>query len=59
VIDQSAAFADGMATALLVLGPEAGPALAEKLGVAGYFLVRGHTGVEELTTSLFDAMKIQ
>jgi thiamine biosynthesis lipoprotein len=59
VIDPSAAFADGMATALLVLGPEAGPALAEKLGVAGYFLVRGHAGVEELTTSLFDAMKIQ
>jgi thiamine biosynthesis lipoprotein len=59
VIGPSAAFADGMATALLVLGPEAGPALAEKLGVAGYFLVRGHTGVEELTTSLFDAMKIQ
>jgi thiamine biosynthesis lipoprotein len=59
VIDPSAAFADGMATALLVLGPEAGPALAEKLGVAGYFLVRGHTDVEELTTSLFDAMKIQ
>jgi thiamine biosynthesis lipoprotein len=59
VIDQSAAFADGMATAFLVLGPEAGPALAEKLGIAGYFLVRGQTGIEELTTSLFDAMKIQ
>ena len=59
VIDESAAFADGMATALLVLGPEAGLALAEKQGIAGYFLVRGETGVEEITTSLFDAMKNQ
>lgn len=54
VIDQSAAFADAMATALLVLGPEGGPALAEKLGIAGYFLVHGQTGIEELTTSFFD-----
>jgi thiamine biosynthesis lipoprotein len=59
VIDQSAAFADGMATALLVLGAEAGPALAEKLGIAGYFLVHGQTGVEELTTTFFDAMNLR
>lgn len=59
VIDSSAAFADGMATALLVLGPEAGPVLAEKLGIAGYFLIRGQNGVEELTTSLFDTIRMQ
>ena len=48
-----------MATALLVLGPEAGLALAEKQGIAGYFLVRGREGAEEFTTSLFDAMRVR
>lgn len=56
VIDSSAAFADGMATALLVLGPEVAPALAEKLGIAGLFLVRGQAGIEEKTTSFYDAL---
>lgn len=54
VIHDSAAFADAMATALLVLGPEAGPRLAEEFGVAGYFLVRGESGLEESTTPYFD-----
>jgi len=59
VIDQSAAFADGMATALLVLGPDAGPALAEQMGIAGYFLVRGQTAIEESTTPSFEALRKQ
>lgn len=57
VVDESAAFADAMATALLVLGPEAGPALAETLGVAGFFLVRNETGIKELTTTEFDKLR--
>jgi thiamine biosynthesis lipoprotein len=57
VVDQSAAWADAMATALLVLGPEAGPALAENLGVAGYFLVRESGGFEELATSSFEKLR--
>ena len=57
VVDQSAAWADAMATALLVLGPEAGPALAETLGVAGYFLVRESSGFEELATSSFEKLR--
>ncbi|MBT8088537.1 MAG: FAD:protein FMN transferase [Gammaproteobacteria bacterium] len=57
VVDDLAAFADAMATALLVLGPEDGPALAENLGIAGYFLVRNETGIQELTTSEFDKLK--
>jgi thiamine biosynthesis lipoprotein len=57
VIDDSAAFADAMATALLVLGPEDGPALAENLGLAGYFLVRNETGIRELTTTEFDKLR--
>jgi thiamine biosynthesis lipoprotein len=50
------AFADAMATALLVLGPNAGPTLAEDLGIAAYFLVRKATGIEEITTPEFDRL---
>ena len=57
VISDTAAYADAMATALLVLGPEAGLQLAEDLGVAGYFLVRNTTGIRELTTSSFELLR--
>lgn len=57
VISETAAYADAMATALLVLGPEVGLTLAEDLGVAGYFLVRNQTGIRELTTSSFDLLR--
>jgi len=57
VVSESAAWADAMATALLVLGPESGHALAEKLGIAGYFLVRSKTGIEELTTTSFELLR--
>ncbi|MGB5511636.1 MAG: FAD:protein FMN transferase, partial [Woeseiaceae bacterium] len=57
VVDKSAAWADAMATALLVLGPEAGPALAENLGVAGFFLVRESGGFEERATSSFEKLR--
>ena len=56
VLNPSTAYADAMATALLVLGPEAGPSLATKLGVAGYFLVRNQTGIREITTPVFDQL---
>ncbi len=54
VIHASAAYADALATALLVLGPEAGPALARQLDLAAYFLVRGATDILEITTPAFD-----
>jgi len=57
VVSESAAWADAMATALLVLGPESGLALAESLGIAGYFLVRSKTGIEELTTTRFELLR--
>ncbi len=57
VVNESAAFADAMATALLVLGPEAGPMLATNQQIAGYFLVRNETGIEELTTPEFDLLR--
>ena len=56
VVNPSAAFADAMATALLVLGPADGPELAEKLGIAAFFLVRDKTGIEEMTTSAYDLL---
>jgi thiamine biosynthesis lipoprotein len=56
VLSESAAYADAMATALLVLGPQAGPLLAERLGIAAYFLLRGEDGIEELSTPVFVAM---
>lgn len=56
VVDGSTAWADAMATALLVLGPEDGPTLAEQLGVAGYFLIRNPGGIRELKTSNFQVL---
>lgn len=57
VVSKSAAYADAIATALLVLGPEAGPKLAEKLGVAAYFLIRNKTGIKEVTTPNFNLLR--
>ena len=59
VVNRSAAFADAMATALLVLGPEKGPSLAEDLGIASYFLVRNGTGIREMTTTNFELLRQQ
>jgi len=59
VINPSAAYADAMATALLVLGPEAGPKRAEELDLAAYFLVREADEVREITTTAFDQLGTQ
>ena len=53
VLDESAALADALATALLVLGPEAGGELAEGAGIAAYFLVRSGDGLMARWTSAF------
>lgn len=53
VLDESAALADALATALLVLGPEAGGELAERAGIAAYFLVRSGEGLMARWTSAF------
>ena len=59
VITESTAYADAMATALLVLGPEDGHELAERLDLASYFLVRTDHGIEEITTSQFAQLRRQ
>jgi thiamine biosynthesis lipoprotein len=55
VVGDTTAYADAMATALLVLGPGDGLALAENLGVAAYFSVRTDQGIESFSSSAFSA----
>ena len=59
VVTSSTAYADAMATALLVLGPDDGHALAERLDLASYFLVRTEHGIEEISTSQFTQLRQQ
>jgi len=56
VLDPSCMRADGLATGLLVLGPEEGFDTAERLGAAALFLVREDGGVRERATAAFEAM---
>lgn len=56
VFDRCAASADALATALLVLGPQAGPERAERLHLAAVFLLRDSDGVEQISTPAFNAM---
>jgi thiamine biosynthesis lipoprotein len=53
VISDTAAFADAMATALLVLGVDEGMALAERQGIAAYFMLRSESGMEAYATLAF------
>lgn len=53
VISTSAMHADAMATALLVMGAEAGFQLAERENLAAYFLVDNGEGFSERSTSAF------
>jgi len=57
VVTTSTAYADAVATAFLVLGPEDGHALAEKLRIAAYFLIRTENGIEEKSTSHFEKLR--
>jgi thiamine biosynthesis lipoprotein len=55
VIADTAAYADGMTTALMVLGPEEGLALAISRNIAALFLVRSPSGFTEHATPAFAA----
>jgi len=57
VISNHTAYADAVATAFLVLGPEDGLALAEKLRIAAYFLVRADSGIVEKSSSQFEQLE--
>jgi len=54
VIDELAVRADGLATALMVLGSDEGMALAGKLGLAALFIERTNDGFAERATPRFD-----
>ena len=59
VVSEEAAFADAMATALLVLGPDEGFAFAERENIAAYFLLRRASVIEEMTTTSFALLESQ
>jgi thiamine biosynthesis lipoprotein len=53
VLDKTAMRADALATALLVLGPQAGFSLADKLQLPAYFVFREKQGFRERYTGAF------
>ena len=59
VISDSAAYADAMATALLVLGPDAGPELAAELDLAANFLVRSNGELAVRRSAAFERTVMQ
>ena len=54
VIAETAAHADAMATALLVMGPAEGLAFADREGIAAVFLVRANGAFRSLRSRSFD-----
>lgn len=56
VLAGTALYADAMATALTVMGPEEGTAYAEALGIAAAFVVRTPGGMIETVAPAFTAM---
>jgi thiamine biosynthesis lipoprotein len=50
VIDPSTMRADALSTALMVLGPQAGPLLAKQEELAALFMVRTRTGFREIAS---------
>lgn len=56
VVDADCTRADALATALIVLGPQAGLALALREGIAAYFIERGEAGFVAQATPAFAAL---
>lgn len=59
VIGSSAMAADALATALMVLGPDAGMHLAEREQLAALFLVKDGSDFTELGSSAFDRYRVR
>jgi thiamine biosynthesis lipoprotein len=53
VISDTAAMADALATALLVMGPDQGFRFAEQERIAAYFLLRKESGIDGKATTVF------
>jgi len=56
VLAELAMYADAMATALTVMGPEEGPAWAADMNIAAAFVVRTESSMIETVTPAFTAM---
>lgn len=56
VLHKSAMMADGLATAMTVLGPKEGMDFAKAHELAVFFIVRTDEGVKEISTPAFDAI---
>jgi len=56
VVAPDCGYADAMATALIVLGPEKGHALAAARNLAAHFIVREGNGLREFATPAFAAL---
>nr|WP_183205819.1 FAD:protein FMN transferase [Brevundimonas lenta] len=56
VLADTAMYADAMATALTVMGPQNGPAFAEQVKLAAAFVIRGEDGMTEVLSTAFRAM---
>ncbi len=54
VVAKTAGFADAMATALMILGPDDGMELASAQGIAAIFIQRSTSGLTETVTPAFD-----
>lgn len=57
VVDARGSRADALATALLVLGPQDGVALAERENLAALFLVRTSAGFDEIASPAFRRLR--
>lgn len=57
VVDESAARADALATALLVMGPQEGMAFAEREKLAVLMLIRTNGGIEERQSAAFAGLR--
>lgn len=55
VVDKTTTMADGLATAITVLGPDKGFEFAQKNGIAAYLLVKTDFGFEEHPSDAFKA----
>ena len=58
VVGERAAWADAIATALLVMGPVAGPAFAEKHEIAALFSVGAQNLIREHRTTMFEPLVV-
>ncbi|WP_314409183.1 FAD:protein FMN transferase [Pseudomonas kuykendallii] len=59
VIDRAALRADGLSTLLMVLGPEAGAAFAEREQIAAFFVTHQGDGFVTHSSSAFDRLLVE